>query len=278
MFKQHEAIIRLLKDDDPGTVLLTKRQLASGGLDTISDLRDLLELNDDAVSIHVQEILSEIEVRDAKNRFTHLCSTIRSIGHLEEACWLLAQIFLPGIDVAPYIRQFDKWGAALVERNHAGLTASERVALITDFLANEWGLRGNTEDYYSLSNSLLPSVIDSKLGIPISLSVIYIIIGHRCDLPINGLNLPGHFVVSHENVVFDPFYQGRILSTQDCAVILAQQSISLTSDHLEPATPGRILMRILANILHVLDSIEEDDLQKQIRIWIQILEECRQIK
>src|SRR5690242_9260350 len=98
MFKHREAIIRLLKDDDPETVLLTKNQLAQGGADTIADLRDLLNLDDEEVSFHIREVLGEVEGREAKRRLEVICRQIRTQEELEEACWLLAQIFLPGID------------------------------------------------------------------------------------------------------------------------------------------------------------------------------------
>jgi regulator of sirC expression with transglutaminase-like and TPR domain len=272
MFKQREAIIRLLRDDDPDTVLLTKHQLAQGGTETIPDLRDLLELNDDKLSLHIREILSEIESRDAKDRFTQLCSSIQDGTQLEQACWLLAQIFLPGIEIDPYIRQFDHWGDQLAQQTRESLTAVERVRLISSFLGHDLGFRGNTEDYYNLRNSLLPCVVDSRLGIPISLSVIYMSIARRASLQVEGVNLPGHFVVRHADIIFDPFYQGRVLTPHDCAEILAQQKIGLHPTHLEPTPPRLILLRILANILHIFEGSDEDDLQTSLKSWIQIVE------
>jgi hypothetical protein len=85
MFKQREAIIRLLKDDDPETVHLTKKQLAEGGTETIPDLRDLLSIDDKQVAFHIQEILSEIEIRHAKIAFEEICQKISDPVELEWA-------------------------------------------------------------------------------------------------------------------------------------------------------------------------------------------------
>src|SRR6516165_7534453 len=93
MLKQREAIIRLLKDDDPETVHLIKQQLAEGGTETIPDLRDLLSTDDKQVAFHSREILDPVE--------------------LERACWYLAQIFIPGVDVEPYRKTIDSWGREL---------------------------------------------------------------------------------------------------------------------------------------------------------------------
>ena len=113
MFKQREAIIRLLKDDDPETVHLTKQQLVEGGTETIPDLRDLLSTDDKQVAFHIQEILSEIEIRHAKIAFEEICQKVQDPVELERACWYLAQIFIPGVDVEPYRKTIDSWGREL---------------------------------------------------------------------------------------------------------------------------------------------------------------------
>ena len=86
MFKQREAIIRLLKDTDPETVSLTKQQLVQGGTGSIPDLRDLLATDDQVVTLHVREILTEIEIRHAKEAFDEICGTISDLVDLERGC------------------------------------------------------------------------------------------------------------------------------------------------------------------------------------------------
>ena len=93
MFKQREAIIRLLKDGDPETVNLTKQQLVQGGAGAIPDLRDLLSTDDQQVTLHVREILTEIEIRHAKGAFEEDLRRISELVDVEQACWYLAQIF-----------------------------------------------------------------------------------------------------------------------------------------------------------------------------------------
>src|SRR5271166_3043029 len=96
MFKQREAIIRLLKDSDPETVDLTKRQLARGGSATIPDLRDLLSTDDERVTQHVREILTEIESQCAKEAFDNRCGRITDlpISNKPAGTWLKS--FSPG--------------------------------------------------------------------------------------------------------------------------------------------------------------------------------------
>jgi regulator of sirC expression with transglutaminase-like and TPR domain len=272
MFKQREAIIRLLMDEDQDTVNLTKQQLAEGGTETIPDLKDLLAIDDEKVTAHIREILSKIEVRQAKNAFAEVCLRISDFTDLEDACWQLAKIFLPGVEVENYVKQIDSWGAELRTRVWPSQTEIERVASMAQFFARELGFRGNSDDYYNAKNSFLPTVIDSKLGIPISLSLIYMIIARRAEIFVEGVNLPGHFVVRHGDVLFDPFHQGRILTTRDCADILTSQKLTLHMSHLETAAPKLILMRILANLSYIFENTDEEAHYQMVSEWIRLLD------
>jgi regulator of sirC expression with transglutaminase-like and TPR domain len=273
MFKQREAIIRLLKDSDPETVNLTKRQLAQGGSGTIPDLRDLLSAGDEQVTQHVREILAEIESNYAKEAFDKRCETIRDLIDLEQASWYLARIFQPGLEIESYQNIIDAWGRELRERLSTCGSDMSRALTIGHYLGKEQGLRGNEDDYYNARNSLLPCLIDSRLGIPISLSVLYMIVAQRAVCVVDGINLPGHFVVRHGGVLLDPFHQGRILTTSDCEQILSRQNRTLHPDHLQTAHPKLILYRMLANLLYIFQHEQEGPLYKMIIGWIHRLDQ-----
>jgi regulator of sirC expression with transglutaminase-like and TPR domain len=272
MFKQREAIIRLLKDNDQETVSLTKQQLVQGGAGAIEDLRDLLSDNDQQVTRHVTEILSEIEVTHAKSEFEEICGRISDLGHLEQACWYLAQIFQPGVDIESHQETIEVWSRELRERLSLCDSDTSRATAMAEYFGKELGFRGNEDDYYNASNSFLPCVMDSKLGIPISLSLLYMIVGRRASVVVEGINLPGHFVVRHGVVLLDPFYQGRILTTSDCAQILSHQNRTLHQDHLQAAHPKLVLIRILANLLYIFQQDQNGSLYKMITRWIHLLD------
>ncbi len=273
MFKQREAIIRLLKDSDPETVDLTKRQLARGGSATIPDLRDLLSTDDEQVAQHVREILTEIESRCAKEALDNRCERITDLADLEQASWYLAQIFQPGLQIEPYRNTIDAWGRELRVRLSTCSSDMSRALTMGHYLGKELSLRGNEEDYYNARNSLLPCVIDSRLGIPISLSVLYMIVAHRAACVVDGINLPGHFVVRHGGVLLDPFHQGRILTTSDCEQILSRQKRTLHQDYFQMAHPKLILYRMLANLLYIFQHEQEGSYYKMIMAWINRLDQ-----
>jgi regulator of sirC expression with transglutaminase-like and TPR domain len=129
------------------------------------------------------------------------------------------------------------------------------------------GLRGNVEDYENINNSLLPEVIDTRLGIPITLSLVYILVGRRAGIPISGAGLPGHFLIRHGQNFFDPFHGGVRVGLDECRARVAQHGLALTASTLQPFPAPQFLARILNNLLAL---AEESDppLAAKIARWI----------
>jgi regulator of sirC expression with transglutaminase-like and TPR domain len=102
--------------------------------------------------------------------------------------------------------------------------------------------------------------------------VLYILIGQRCGLHVEGINFPGHFLARHDGVLFDPFERGRILGIPECRDILARQKLELQPGHLETAAPIAIARRILANLLYVYQSDEDIEAAGRVTTWLHALD------
>ncbi len=272
MFEQHDAIVRLLRDNDPATVALLKNQLVESGPEIITHLRDLCAIDDATVSRHAHDVLMEIEGRQALEDFTLLCHLFPDHGDIEDACWQLSRVLSPGTDIEPRLRLLDIWGQELQRRLAPLETPRARVTALTNFLATDLGFHGNAERYYDVTNSLLPHVIDTKLGIPISLAVVYLIVAGRAGLRLEGINLPGHFIVRHGGIFFDPFHRGKVLLPADCEAILRKQKLAFQPSYLEPANPRMILTRILANLLYIYQDAGDDLHHGRVAGWLKALE------
>jgi regulator of sirC expression with transglutaminase-like and TPR domain len=137
--------------------------------------------------------------------------------HLDEGALLLAQIEYPGLDIAPSVRLLDSYADELTTRLRAG---ESFVAAANRYLFDELGFTGNAADYYSPANSCLNQVLESKTGIPITLSVIYLEVARRIGKPVVGIGLPGHFIVRNcdplTSTYIDPFHGGRLLDEAAC--------------------------------------------------------------
>lgn len=267
MNSQDDALLKLLADDDRETLALLRAQLAAGGLAALPRLHGLMALAEPPVRRQLAEVISEIETEHADALFAQLCATFPEEGDLEEAAWRLAATFEPGLDFSLIRRQLDDWGDEVKRRLRKAISEQDRIETLVEFLGHDLGFRGNEADYYNLNNSLLPEVIETRRGLPITLSLIYMLVGRRAGIPVQGVGLPGHFVVRSREAFFDPFHGGRRLGFAECRNLVERQNISLAPEHLQPATSRQILTRMLGN-LHALSVETDPPLAAKIAGWI----------
>jgi regulator of sirC expression with transglutaminase-like and TPR domain len=182
---------------------------------------------------------------------------------LAHACLMIAQDAYPKLDVERYLGEIERMAMRLRGRTPQALSPEERVAALNEFLFDELGFSGNTEAYYDPRNSYLNEVIDRRTGIPISLSILYMSVGRRVGLPLEGVSFPGHFLVRlrlrNGVLILDPFAGGAPQSAAELRERLQRvippgaldrvAAGELPLDQfLEPATNRQILARVLRNL------------------------------
>ena len=175
---------------------------------------------------------------------------------LDESVLLIAAESNSGIRVQNYLDILD----SLAEKYHASINRESSLGSsasgLSEFIHGAEGFSGNVTNYYAPENSYLNHVIDVRQGIPISLALIHICLGKRLDMPVRGINFPGHFLVRYgfeERIIVDPF-SGRTLSEADCATLLNQLAgprAIIQPDYLETATNRSILIRVLDNLKQI---------------------------
>lgn len=266
-----DAIRKLLGDDDPETVRLVKEQLVAAGEDRIESLLALCAEESGSASGHAREVVEEIRGRTAVDEFGLVCHFFGEHMDLETACWSLAKAIEPGTCTLCCQHKLGVWGRQFLVKISGTVSTRERVRLLAEFVGGELEFRGNQENYYCERNSLLPRVIESRTGLPITLSVVYMMIASRAAMKVEGINLPGHFIARHGDVYFDPFHRGKILTRADIENILARQGLELRPCHLQAATPRQTMVRILANLLYVYDLTHDSAKQAIVRSWLNIL-------
>jgi len=182
---------------------------------------------------------------------------------LAHACLMIAEDAYPGLEIERYLGEIERMAMRLRGRLPQIHGAEERVVALNQYLFEDLGYWGNTEEYYDPRNSYLNEVIDRKTGIPISLAVIYLELGRRIGLPLEGVSFPGHFLVRLRlrggMLVLDPFSGGAPQSEDELRSRLrrvipegAAGGLPLgelpLDQFLEPATNRQILARMLRNL------------------------------
>lgn len=176
----------------------------------------------------------------------------RPIGLAAAALLYAREIAYPHLSPSAYLSRLEAMAQAVRPRLGARADPRRQVQALNDFLFGAVGLQGNCAEYDDPRNSFLNEVIDRRLGLPITLSVIYMEVAQRAGVPVEGVGLPGHFIVRGPGrLLVDPFNQGRLLSLTDCAD-LVRNTLGHTGDF-DPAwltpTPSRaILVRMLNNL------------------------------
>lgn len=182
---------------------------------------------------------------------------------LARACLLIAQDAYPKLDVERYMDEIERMASRLRARLPQNCGAEERVVALNQFLYDDLGYWGNTEDYYDPRNSYLNEVIERKTGIPITMSILYMELGRRIGLPLEGVSFPGHFLVRLPlrggMLVLDPFAGGAPQSEDELRSRVKRVIPDGVADDLpaaelpldqflEPATNRQILSRVLRNL------------------------------
>jgi regulator of sirC expression with transglutaminase-like and TPR domain len=180
-----------------------------------------------------------------------------------EAAVAIAQDDDPGLDVQAVLAQVDELAVRLRRRIPADAAPLQRLRLLNRFFFQELGFAGNVNNYYDRRNSLLPAVLQSRRGIPITLAVLYIELAAAAGLKAAGISFPGHFLVKvtmpRGEVVIDPF-SGQSLSREELEERLLpfrQQQGALGDDEvplglfLQPATGRELVARMLRNLKEI---------------------------
>jgi regulator of sirC expression with transglutaminase-like and TPR domain len=182
---------------------------------------------------------------------------------LARACLMIAQDAYPELDIGHYLGEIERMAIRLRARLPASGGAEESVVALNHFLFDQLGFAGNTEDYYDPRNSYLNDVMDRKTGLPITLAILYMEVGRRIGLPLQGISFPGHFLVRLRvrggTLVLDPFAGGTPLSEpelrQRLQRVIPEEATGdvpvgeLPLDQfLEAATHRQILARVLRNL------------------------------
>lgn len=177
---------------------------------------------------------------------------------LAEAALLIASVEYPDIDVSRHLQHLEELADTLAVRAQAFSSALDRVTELNRFLFEDQGFRANADNYYDPRNSYLNQVLDRRLGIPITLSILYMEVGKRLSLGLQGVSFPGRFLVKFPHaqgeIVLDPFAGGASLGLTELETLLkssfgdAHEQLPPLSQLLNAAGKKDTLVRLLRNL------------------------------
>lgn len=173
----------------------------------------------------------------------------------ERLALLLGRLIEPALDVEAYTRRLDELADQVQQRMPGGAVGRARAEALVSILHQQMGFFGNVDNYYDPQNSFLHRVLNTHLGLPITLSLLYIAVGRRLGIPLQGMGFPGHFMIEYQDSsgswILDPFH-GKVFPPEELSYYLSQLfeqpiRLSVSLDQYRVSTKALIL-RILNNL------------------------------
>ena len=143
----------------------------------------------------------------------------------ERLALLIGCLVDPALDVESYVRHLDELADQVDQRMPVGAVGRAQAEALINVLHGEFEFFGNVENYYEPGNSFLHRVLDTHLGLPITLSLLYMAVGRRLGIKLHGMGLPGHFMLEYRDVsgvwIIDPFH-GKVVAPEELSYYLSQ--------------------------------------------------------
>ena len=249
------ALISLLDEDNPSTLKQVVGDLKRALRAQPDQIEAVIPSLDLASTRRVMSIVEDVRWDGLEDRFHRFAGKDKPDVSLEEGVYWLATFAYPKLKPSDVAAPLDEMAADLSRIISGRERPLEVVHLLNDYLFVLKGFKGNSSNYHDPDNSYFNRVLERKLGIPITLSILYLLVAKRLALPAAGIGLPGHFIVQfqapNQRLYLDPFRSGKILSVADCQELLRSQNLSYDRKYFRPVTNRAILARVMANLIHI---------------------------
>jgi regulator of sirC expression with transglutaminase-like and TPR domain len=237
-----------LRDEPPEAGMAALRRKADALDERAAQLRALAgQVHQQATTRRLAAIMSQPEGK---------------IDLVEAALWI-ARLDNDDLDVDAYRQQVERMAREIRSSLVPKSDSAARLAALDRYLFAEHGYHGSRGDYYNQANSYLNEVLDDREGLPITLAILYVELARRLDLKVEGLGLPGHFMVRYTDDngaarFIDVFDAGRVLNREQLAAkVLAAGGVELEDEHLQPTPKRDIIARLLRNLLNIAEGAHD---------------------
>ncbi len=273
--KEINILVSFLQDEDPKVVAMAEEQLRQGFGQVQPYLKDALAKAPINLRKRLKPLLQKIHWERLETEFRELAARGERHFDLEDGVFLLARFAYPDMEVTQCTKVLDDMALELALRLYSKDEPEKIMKKINDFLFKEQGFSGNKENYYDPDNSFINRLLERKVGIPISLSCLYLLLAKRLHLPIYGVGMPGHFLVKYESenaeIYVDPFNKGKIMSRLDCMRYLLSAGYGFQESFLTRCKARDILKRMMNNLIMIYDQASMMDYEKQLVRYFEIL-------
>jgi regulator of sirC expression with transglutaminase-like and TPR domain len=277
-----KALISLLEDPDKEIFKHVKNKLLEIGTVSLPMLEQAWESNFDSIIQQRAELLiGEIQFNNSKNNIKKWIESKEK--DLLEAWIILSKYQYPDIEISKINKQINDLSSKIENEFKAEDKAIEKIMKMNKVLFKYEKFKGNFKNYHAPENSFVNDVLKSRKGNPLSLSILYIILAQKLNLPIVGINLPKHFIIAYiSNEITDidpvqfyinPFSLGAIITRKDVESFLAKENIKYHSHYFTACGNKEIIKRIVNNLLYSFSRQGKKEKTEEILIFLQLFDD-----
>jgi regulator of sirC expression with transglutaminase-like and TPR domain len=261
-----QALIHLVDDPDDQIFEHVRDKIKSYGKDAIPILENSWESQDFGLLFQhrIENIIHEIQFEDSKKELISWRNSLEK--DLLKAAIIIAKYQYPGLNERLIFDEIDKIKKAIWLEINENQTAFEKIKIFNKVFYEIQGFKGNTKSFHSPLNSFINTVLETRKGNPLTLSLLYSYIAQELNIPVFGVNLPNHFCLCYmdENgtqqmmdkkskygVLFyiNTYSKGTIFYENDIVQFLAQLKVAPERSHFEPCSNSVIIQRMLSNLI-----------------------------
>ncbi len=265
-----KALVSLLDDDDTEVSFLVEKQIKDLGFDVIPQLESAWEeqaLNPN-IQRRLEELIHEMQFGSFQNG---LLAWFSGTGDdLLEGMWLLSRYLYPDLEFQKLKNEINQIYFSAWLQMREEIHPEDAIRILNNVIFEEFKFSGNTKNFHSPANSMLNQVLESKKGNPISLSVIYILVAQKLNLPVFGVNLPSLFIVTYESpqlqFYINPFNKGLSFGKKDIDQFLKQMNLEPKPIFYQACNNKDILKRSLLNLIVSFQKNGENEKVKELNL------------
>ncbi|HET6244955.1 MAG: hypothetical protein H0V01_00275 [Bacteroidetes bacterium] len=287
--KEIKALIDLLDDPDEEVYSHVRVKLLSFGEQIIPVLEHVWEMGDpfnNLIQTRIETIIHKIQF----DNIAHALSKWAKEGatDLLTGAILVSKYQYPDLNEEKIKSKLDQITRDVWLELNANLTALEKVRILNHIIFDVHGFSGNTTNYHAPQNSYINNVLESKKGNPLSLSILYAIIGQKLGIPLYGVNLPQHFILAYVDknaddgafseqgdVLFyvNPFSKGAVFNKKEIDDFLKQLNVEQNKSFYEPCSNLDIINRLLNNLINSYDKLGYPSKKEELKELLKSLSE-----
>ena len=274
------ALLRLLDDPDKEVYSVVKQELLNCGQEIVPQLENIWEENfDTLIQERAEDIIQKIHFNKIKSKFKNWIKSEKK--DLLIAWHIISKSVYPDIKILDFKYKINQMAKSLSLKLTDDLNSIEKTIILNNVFFQENGFRGKFKNVHAPQSFLISDVINNKKGSPLCLSILYILVAQKCQIPICGINLPHHFIVACEKMNFEAdqvefyintFNKGKIINRKEIESFLIKQNIALKSKYFTPCGNKEIIKRLLYNLYHTYSKDKIDEKAQMFSELINLLE------